>query len=385
MTDAGDVIIRGGTVVDPHLGIHGEVRDVALRAGRVAAVAERVGGTARVASTARVIDATGLLVTPGLVDLHVHVWDGVAHLGIEADPSCLRRGATTVFDAGSAGADTFPGFKKYVIDVSATRIKAFLHISSQGQLSAEVGELLDLRWADAQRAVRMCEAHRGDIVGVKIRMSRGLVGDNGREALKRARAVCEATGLPLMLHPNASPLSLAEMLDQMKPGDVMTHCFHASDTGVLDDTGAVRPEARRAAGDGGILFDVGHGAGSFSFDVAEAALAQGLRPGTISSDLHRYNLHGPVYDLATTVSKFLLLGLSLEEAVERVTASPARAMGLLGEVGTLAPGACADVALFALEEGTFEFRDTAGQRRTGERHLRPQLTLRAGVEYRPQG
>ena len=371
-----DLLLRGGMLVDPHQGI-GDIRDIGVRDGRIAVVAEAVSEEATTT-----LDVGGKVVTPGLIDLHVHVWWGVAHLGIEADPHCVRRGATTVYDAGSAGADTFPGFKKFVIDVSATRIKAFLHIASQGQLNNEIGELTDLRYADVDKAAAMCERYKEDIVGVKIRMTRNLVGDNGREGLKRARAVCEATGLPLMLHPNASPLNLADMLGQMQDGDIMTHCFHSSDTGVLDEAGKVRPEAV-AASERGVLFDVGHGAGSFSFQVAETAMRQGLRPGTISSDLHHYNLHGPVYDLATTLSKFMHLGWSLEEAVARATAAPARAMGMLGEIGTLAVGACADVAVFDVEEGAFDFFDASGEKRIGERRLVPVVTVRAGEIYEP--
>ena len=370
-----DLIVKGGRLVDPFLGIDG-VRDIGIRGERVAALEEEIDAD----QAAEVVDAGGKVVTPGLIDLHVHVWWGVADMGIEPDPNCVRRGATTVYDAGSAGADTFRGFKKYVIDVSATRIKAFLHVSSQGLLSKDIGELTDLRYADVKRAVRMCEEYRQDIVGVKIRMSRGLVGDNGREGLKRAREVCAATGLPLMLHPNNSPLSLKEMLAEMRVGDIMTHCFHASDTGILDAGGKVRKEARRALEDG-IQFDVGHGKGSFAFEVAEAALAQGLRPGTISSDLHRYNLHGPVYDLATTASKFLLLGWPLAEVIEKVTMAPARAMGMEGEIGTLKPGAWADVAIFELRTGAFEFVDAVGKTRLGEQKLVPALTLRAGKKY----
>jgi len=183
-----------------------------------------------------------------------------------------------------------------------------------------------------------------------------------------------------MLHPNESPLSLAEMLGQMQAGDILTHCFHRSETGVLDKDGRVRPEARKAV-ERGVLFDVGHGAGSFSFEVAEEAMRQGLRPGTISSDLHHYNLHGPVYDLATTLSKFMVLGWSLEEVVAQATVAPARAMGMLGEIGTLAVGACADVAIFDLQSGVFDFEDSVWERRVGEWRLVPIATVRAGQLY----
>ena len=375
MAEALDLLLKGAVLVDPYQDISSR-RDIGIRSGRVVAVEETIES----AEAVKTVEMDGRIATPGLIDLHVHVWWGVAHLGIEPDPNCVRRGATTVYDAGSAGADTFPGFKKYVIDVSATRIKAFLHIARQGQLNADIGELTDLRYADIDRAVEVCEQYKQDIVGVKIRMTRGLVGENGREGLKRARAVCEATGLPLMLHPNESPLSLAEMLGQMQAGDILTHCFHRSETGVLDKDGRVRPEARKAV-ERGVLFDVGHGAGSFSFEVAEEAMRQGLRPGTISSDLHHYNLHGPVYDLATTLSKFMVLGWSLEEVVAQATVAPARAMGMLGEIGTLAVGACADVAIFDLQSGVFDFEDSVWERRVGEWRLVPIATVRAGQLY----
>jgi dihydroorotase len=376
MADKFDIVVKGGHVLDVWQGIDDE-RDIGVRAGRVVAIEQDIE-----AGNAPVVDARGLLATPGLIDLHVHVWQGVANLGIEADPHCVRRGATTVYDAGSAGSDTYEGFQKYVIDVSSTRIKAFLHISSQGQLNRDIGELTDLRYADVESAVKTCARYSESIVGIKIRMTKNLVGQNGREGLKRARAVCEATGLPLMLHPNDSPLSLEEMLGQMKAGDIMTHCFHQSETGILDELGRVRPEARKAV-EGGILFDVGHGAGSFSYQVAAAAMAQGLLPGTVSSDLHKWNLAGPVYDLATTVAKFMLLGWNLSEAIEKVTVAPARAMGMLGEIGTLAPGACADIALFSVREEPRELVDALGEKRISECWLQPVKTLRAGQVFEP--
>ncbi|MCZ6633410.1 MAG: amidohydrolase/deacetylase family metallohydrolase, partial [bacterium] len=346
-----DILIKNGTLIDPAQGVH-TPQDIAISGDRIAAVADEI--VEEDAET--VLDATDKLVTPGLIDLHVHVYWGVAHLGIEPDPHCVARGVTTVFDAGSAGADTFPGFKKYVIDVSATQIRAFLHIASQGQLTRTIGELTDIRYLDTRRAIEMCEAYKQDIVGIKIRMSKNIVGENGKEGLKRAREVCDATGLPLMIHPNASPLSFKAMLDELRPGDIITHCYHKSDTGILDADGQIRPEAKKAR-DNNILLDVGHGAGSFAFDVAEAALSQGLPPGTISSDLHKYNLHGPVYDLTTTLSKFLLMGLSLEEVLEKATAAPARSMGMLEAIGTLQPGTTADLAILDLQSGTFEFSD----------------------------
>ncbi|MFQ6041110.1 MAG: amidohydrolase/deacetylase family metallohydrolase [Candidatus Poribacteria bacterium] len=371
-----DIIVKDGEVVDPSQGLH-EVRDVGIVDGRVAALEKDL--SADEAET--VVDASGKIVTPGLVDLHVHVYWGVAHLGIEPDPNCIAKGATTVFDAGSSGAQTFPGFKKYVIDVSATRIKAFLHVSMQGQLSNVVGELLDLQWADTKRAIKMCEDNKDEIVGVKIRLGSDLVGEHGMESLKRARAVADATELPLMVHPGG-PMTTTEMLGEMKSGDIMTHCYHRGPSGILDEDGKIKPEFRKAV-QRGVLMDVGHGAGSFSFEVAKAGLAQDFPPGTISSDLHFYNLHGPVYDLATTASKFLLLGMPFDEVIAKVTTIPARVMGIENEIGTLRVGAYGDVAVFDLQEGDFEFTDVLKVTMIGHKKLVPVKTIKGKNIYTP--
>ena len=328
----------------------------------------------------QIIDAGGKIVTPGLIDLHVHVYDGATEFGIPPDPYCISRGATTVFDAGSAGAYTFAGLKKHVVDASSTGIKAFLNIASHGMIARYIGELTDLCYADAERAVRTCQENRDVVVGVKVRMGRDMVGEGAEEALGRGIAAGEAAGLPLMVHPNNSPLSLRTILRGMQPGDILTHCFHRSETGILDGNGRLRPEARDARSRG-ILFDVGHGVGSFSFDVAESALRQGFPPDTVSTDLHSFNCQGPVYDLATTVSKFLLLGLSLEEGIRAVTEAPARAMGMLEEIGTLGVGSRADVVIFDLQGGEFSFMDTVGQVRAGEKKLVPVCVIKDGCIY----
>ena len=378
MSTAFDLLIKDGLLQDSTSGLNGTRKDIGVSKGLISAIRDEI--VEEEADT--VIDASGTLVCPGLIDLHVHVWDGVAHLGIPADPNCVGKGVTTAFDAGSAGADIYPGFQKYVIDVSATRIKSFLHISSQGQLAQNIGELTDIRYADVGKALQACETYRDSIVGIKIRMSEGIVGENGKEGLKRALEVCEATGLPLMIHPNASPISFAGMMDELRRGDIVTHCFHRSDTGILDRDGSLRPAATRAL-DKGIHFDVGHGAGSFSFEVAETALGHGFEPGTISSDLHKYNLDGPVYSLLETVSKFVYLGLTLEAALEKVTTAPARAMGMLGEIGALRENAVADLTLIRIQEGPAEFTDALGVRRTGDLRLEHVSTVRAGRVYAP--
>jgi dihydroorotase len=366
------VLIRGGTVVDPSQGLHAR-RDLRVDGGRVI----ELGDGLAAGPGEEVVDARDRLVLPGLIDLHVHVFWGATHYGIAPDPHCLGTGTTTVVDAGSAGAHTFAAFRRYVIDVSATRIVPFLNIGATGMVSPDVGELEELRHIDRVAALRTIEAHRDLIRGIKVRLSRDLVGSNAPVALKTAREAGEAAGLPIMVHVGDTPIPLAEILDELRPGDVITHCYHGRDEGILDGLGTVIPAARQAAARG-VLFDVGHGKGSFSFQVARRALAQGFRPGTISSDLHVYNLDGPVFDLATTMSKFLHLGLSLDEVVAMTTEAPARVIGHDRTLGTLRPGAAGDVTLLALREGPVTFEDTVGERAEGTRRLVPAGTVRAG-------
>lgn len=357
-----DLLITNGRLLDPARSVD-ESCDVAFKDGRVAAVGKNLDRS----QATETLDATGLLVTPGLIDLHVHVYQGVSHYGIPPDPTCLEHGVTTAVDAGSAGAETFPGFRKFIIEASATRLFALLNISRIGmvtgaELDPPLGELEDLRHLQVPAAVRCIEANRDAILGIKIRLSANLAADgkNEMQALKLAREAADATGLPIMIHTPKSSLGLPTILKEMRGGDILTHCFHGHDSGILDHQGTILPEVRSAIGRG-ILLDVGHGKGSFTYEVARRALGQGVVPNTISSDLHRYNLHGPVFDLATTVSKFLHLGLSLMDALRRVTATPAAVIKMDKELGTLAVGAVGDAAVFRLHEDKRPLEDTFGR------------------------
>jgi dihydroorotase len=373
-----ELLLRGGTLVDPAQGIHA-TRDVAFAGGKVAAV----GPDLPRADAGEVVDCSGRIVAPGMIDLHVHVFWGVSHYGIQPDPHCIAKGVTTAVDAGSAGAQTFPGFRKYVIDVSATRLFAQLNISSQGMLTREIGELDNIHHASVERAIATVAEHRDVILGVKVRLTRhSIVSEaSGIRPLHLAREAADAVGLPIMVHPqDAWCDSLNDILAVMRARDILTHCFHGMSHGILERDGTVRRSVREAM-DRGVIFDVGHGAGSFDWSVAEQALRQGVLPQTISSDLHVYNVNGPVYDLATTVSKFLHLGLSLDDALRRVTATPAEAILMAGEIGTLRVGAWGDAVVFDLQEGAIEFHDSGGQLRVGRRRLVPTTVVRAGKVY----
>ncbi len=367
-----DLLIRGGEVIDPANGVAGR-RDVAVSGGVVTAVEPEITGEA-----AETVDATGLVVTPGLVDLHTHVYWGGTFWGIEADPVCAVTGVTTSVDAGSAGAYNWPAFRHFLIGPSRSRIVAFLNISCIGLVST-THELAHPAYPNVELLVKTVEAHRDTIIGVKARIDANTVQAQGIAPLAKAREAADAVGLPLMVHVGGGPPELGEILAYMRPGDILTHCFTGQGnrittgktgnaTGNAAHTERVRDDAR-AARERGVLLDVGHGAGSFSYPVAEAAIADGILPDVISSDIHQLSARGAMRDLPTTLSKFLNLGLSLPQVIERATIAPARAIRRDDTLGTLGVGRAADIAMWRVETGDYTFRDIAGVERGGTQRL----------------
>ena len=372
-----DLLLKGGTLIDPSQGIHA-FKDVAFKDEKVTAIGDNLDAV----KADRVVDCTGLIVAPGLVDLHVHGFWGCSHYGIEPDPYCISKGVTTALDAGSAGADTFSGFRKYVMEKCDTRLFAFLNISSTGMLSHDIGELKHTEYADIDKAVRMIEQNRDLIRGVKVRLTKGLVDESaGIEPLKTARRAADTVGLPVMVHPpDAWCDSLDDILAILKKGDIVTHCFHGNRCGILDEAGKIRKSVFEAR-ERGVIFDFGHGVRSHDWQVAERALEQGFLPDTISTDLHKYNLDGPVFDMATTMSKFLYLGLDLDAVIARATASPAEILGVSDRIGTLKPGAEGDAVVLSLETGTFDYWDAHERKRTGDRRIIPVRVISRGKVY----
>lgn len=382
-----DLVLAGGTVLDPEGGTR-RAADVAVAGGRIAAVGE---GLAR-RGAAQVLDVAGRLVTPGLIDLHAHGYWGVTYDGVRIDAVAGRSGVTTWVDAGSAGAATFPGFRRYVVEASRTRVLPFLNLCAVGIIYRGVMEFEDLRFADVGFAVETVEAHRDLIAGIKLRLGRGIVGNNDDHPVWLAREVADQVGLPIMVHVGDPPPTLRRLLQALGPGDIVTHCFRGGAGGlggiVLRD--GVRPEVREAR-ERGVRFDVGHGAGGFSFATARAALDAGFPPDTISSDLHQQSIVASAQDLPNVLSKFLALGMPLEEMIARATVAPARALRGsrtataddhrgpdLDGLGTLRAGAPADLAVFRLEEGEHVFEDVRGELLTGRQRLVNELTIRAG-------
>ena len=370
-----DLLIKRGLVVDPSQGAN-QVGDVAFADGKVAAVGSLFDGDA-----AEVIDATGLIVTPGLLDLHVHVFPGVSHFGIDADHSNIGKGVTTAVDAGSAGALTFPFFRKHIIETADTRLYSLLNISSTGMISPNIGELEDLQLADIEAAIAAGRANRDLIVGIKARLSRSTAGENDVAALERALEAADALGVFVMIHVGGTRSPMEKLVNMLRPGDVVTHSYHGNDYGILDDAGRVIDGIKEAQ-QRGVIFDVGHGAGSFSFDVAEKALSRGFGPGNISSDIHIYNIEGPVFDQVTTISKFMWLGMSLDDVIRLTTESTANIIDAPG-LGTLKIGSAGDATILRRDEGKFIMTDSVGRSVTANEKLAHVRTIRSGRAYRP--
>lgn len=371
------LLLRGGHVIDPAGRIDG-LADVVVAGDRIAGVVPCGGLVERERPPAEV-DCAGRYVCPGLVDLHGHYYEG-SLFGI--DPrAALRGGVTTAVDAGTCGCVNFPEFRRTAIDGAALRILPFIHIGCLGIPTAALGELLDLRYARPQETAATIREHRDIALGVKFRAGTMALGHNV-EAVEAAQRAAAASGSRMMVHISVHG-DTREVLRRLREGDIVTHCFTGRGDGILDAAGgALLPEAT-AARARGVVFDVGHGSGSFRWDTALKAFEHSFYPDTISTDLHRYNVEQVVFDLPTTMSKFLLLGMTLAEVVEKATLAPAQAIGRAPELGTLLPGASADLLVFSVQEGEFRFQDSHLQERVGERLLRPELVVCRGRTVRP--
>lgn len=375
--DQFDLVIKGGEVLDPASNLRA-LRDLGIRHGRIAAVEAHIADS----RAAQVLDARGKLVVPGLIDLHAHVYPQGSAIGLPADELVPYTATTTYVSAGDAGANNFSAFKHFVVAQSRSRIFGFLHISSIGLAGFPVGEMLNLDYADVDLAAKTLAENQDVLLGIKVRESRLVVGQNGLEPLKRAIAATERAGTNgrVLCHIGDAPGELPALMDLLRPGDILTHAFSGAGNNVVVD-GRLLP-AVLAAKQRGVVIDVGHGGGSFDYTVAEPAMAQGLMPDTISSDIHAFsgNTPGMPY-LPWVMSKFLGLGVPLEQVIAMATINPARIIGRVDGLGTLGVGAPADVAVLELVEEKVRFVDTKGNAREGTRYLEPAHTVRAGRPF----
>lgn len=374
-----DFVLTNGTVIDPAAELNAR-RNVAIQGGRVAAILDP---SAPVVAK-QTLDCSGQFIVPGLIDFHVHVFPGVSNFGVDPDETCLTRGATTVLDFGTAGGLIFDGFRRFVIDTAKTRVKALMLIAGQGLISSNdtkpaLGELWDIAYCDVDGCVEAVEKHRDCVAGIKVRCMADISngGKNEAEGLRLARLAADATKLPLVVHPANSSLSIQHILETLRPGDVLTHCFHDKNCKLVDDATKLWPIVRDKQRDG-VQFDVGHGWGSFAWRVARPMLDQGFDPDFLGSDLHAYNTNGPVFDLVTTLEKFLHLGMSLPEVIRRSTATCAKWLGMADEIGTLKPGACADITVLDVVECENPLTDSEGFTEVASHRLDVKACFRAG-------
>ena len=372
-----ELVIRGGQVVDPSQDLNAK-RDIGIRWGRIAAIESSIAAERALQS----IDASGKLVVPGLVDMHAHVYPQASALGLPADELVPYTATTTYVSAGDAGANNFSAFKHYVIAQARSRIFAFVHISSIGLAGFPVGEELNLDYADVDAAAKTVAENPDVCLGVKVRISKNVVGANGLEPLRRAIAAARRAGnrARVMCHIGDAPGDLSELLHLLRPGDILTHTYSGAGNNIVQD-GKVLPAALEAKRRG-VVIDVGHGGGSFDYTIAEPAIAQGLTPDTISSDIHAVsgNTPGMPY-LPWVMSKFLNLGFTLEQVIGMATVNPAQIIDRVDQLGTLQTGAPADVAILELIEEPVSFVDTRKNAREGKRYLKPVQTVRAGRPF----
>lgn len=361
-----DLILAGGHVIDPSQNLDG-VMDVAFAGGTVARVARDIPRD----GAKDVRDVSGHIVTPGLIDLHTHVYVHGTSLGIDAEAFARSSGVTTAVDTGSAGPGNFMGFRRHVIEPSAVRILAYLHVSHAGIFGFSqrvmVGESEEMRLLNPIDAVAVAEANRDVIVGIKVRVGRNSSGTQGTAPLEIALQVAEETGLPLMAHIDHPPPSYEDVVNRLRPGDVLTHAFRPFPNAPVTAQGTVK-QAVLAARDRGVWFDIGHGKGSFSFKTARTMLANRFLPDTISSDVHALCINGPAYDQVTTLSKFLCLGMTLQEVIATSTVNAARVLRR-PELGTLRPGAPGDATILSVLEGRFDYEDVVGEHLEGDRRI----------------
>lgn len=370
-----DLILKGGRVIDPSQNLDG-VMDVGFKAGKVSAVAKSI----KPSPTTEVRDVKGAIVSPGLIDLHTHVYWGGTSLGIDAEEFCRTSGVTTAVDTGSAGPGNFLGFRKHVIEKSEVRILAYLHVSFAGIFAFSptimVGESEEPRLLAPAECAEVAEQHRDLLVGIKVRVGRHASGAHGWSALKMALEVADKVGMPLMVHIDHPPPSYEDVISIMRPGDILTHAFRPFPNTPANAQGKVKPEVLKAR-DRGVIFDIGHGKGSFAFKTARAMLANGFEPDTISSDVHALCINGPAFDQVTTMSKFLCMGMPLANVIKASTVNAAMAMKR-PELGTFKVGSVGDATLLTIQDGKFDYVDVVGEHLEGKQKIVSEGVVIAG-------
>ena len=381
MTLRADLILRRGRVIDPDSNLD-EITDIAICDSRVLSIGHQLE-----MQTEREIDCTGLIVTPGLIDLHTHVYWGGTSIGVDPDKHADKSACTTLVDAGTSGPGNFRGFFNHVIKPANVRIIPFLNLSFAGifafSKNVMLGESSDLALLNADEALAAVNEHLDLIAGIKVRVGSHASGTLGVEPMLIALEVCEEAGLPLMCHLDNPPPSREAVVSRLRPGDILTHCFKPfpnapvryRDGKIYDEIIAARKR--------GVIFDIGHGGGSFSFATGRAMIEAGFKPDAISSDIHCLSVDGPVFDQLTTLSKFLALGMSLNDIIDCSTRKPADAINR-PDLGRLQANAIADISILRLVDGDFTFMDAKNKSIFAKQRLSAAAVVHSG-HYRSLG
>jgi dihydroorotase len=383
-----DLLIQGGEVVDPGQGLRGRL-DIAISQGKITQIAPHIDPR----EADRVVDVSGKVVAPGLIDLHAHVYAGIRTVGVNEnclmpDLAGVQSGVTTLLDPGSGGCYNFSGFTRFLVPTSRTRLFALINIARNGLFGMpEITQPDDI---DVEGTITCVEQNKPTVRGVKLRMAGPVLDVFGIEAAKLAKRAARETGTKLMVHigdsreekPHANRLTQQLLAEVLEPGDIVTHlCTHHTG-GVMRQDGTVIPELLDAM-KAGVILDPAHGRHNFKFDIARRQLDQGVVPDTISTDIGLTNWKATVHSMTETMSKFLAVGLSLEEVILRTTANPAKALGMTDRLGAIAVGREADVSVLDVVDGDWQFTDSSGAHVKGTQAIIPVVTIRAGEVIAP--
>jgi dihydroorotase len=376
-----DLLLKGGTVVDPSLGLHG-VHDIAVQDGKIA----RIAPTIPREEATRVHEVAGHLVTPGLIDLHAHVFEGFNGNGVHPDLGGVHAGVTTIVDAGSAGCATFRGFPRHIIPNCKTEIIPFLHICQTGL--ATNPDIIAENSIDLDATLEVANQYKGLICGIKARMVSPALEILGMEMPRLAKRAARESGIKLMVHigdttKRYDPTVIRSLLPLLDEGDILTHYFTANPGGVLDANGRLVPEARDAAGRG-VWLDTAHGRMNFSFDVGRRVIEQGLLPHCISTDLTVPGRLRTVHSMTEMMTRFLGLGFTLEQVITMCTQNPAKAIGMADRLGSLSVGRQADVSVLHINEGDWVVYDVLGASLRVTQAVVPILTVKRGEVFSPE-
>ncbi len=374
-------ILKRGRLLDPASGLDRE-QDIHVRDG----VVEAIGADLK-AEGATVVDVKDCIVTPGLIDVHLHLMNGLGAFGVDPDIFGVGSGVTTVVDAGSAGHSLLQVFRNYVTKNAKTRVLNYVNLSTLGGVTGPGYSILaDPRLIDEDKIEKAVDANRDIIVGIKIMATGGALGGEGLTPLARARKLGDNLKIPLLVHigeswtKDATPPPIGDVLKYLREGDIVTHMFTAHPGGLLDPNGKLWPQVRDAK-ESGVLMDVGHGLHNLNFDVARKVLDQELFPDGVSTDGHRGNRAGPVYDLPTTMAKLMALGFSLNQVVEMATVNAAKLLGRSAELGFIRVGCPADISVLRLEEREWKAVDSQKGTIQARQALVPVYAVRGDTTY----